>query len=65
MEYLSNNNISANTIIADEIIILKVLLNNFFCKSKYFLFCKQYKKIKTPIQVEMEVANGIIKILFD
>ena len=45
----------------DNIEVQKKLLNNLFCKSKCLLFCKQYKKIKTPNQVEIEVAMGIIK----
>ena len=48
-------------IIIDEIIILKVLKNNFFCKSKILLFFKKYRKIKTPIHEEIEVDNGIIR----
>ena len=47
-------------IITEEIIILKVFKNNFFCKSKNYFFFKRYKKIKTPIHEEIEVAIGII-----
>ena len=40
--------------------ILMQLQNIFSCKSKYFRLASKYKYITTPIQVDMEVAIGII-----
>ena len=48
-------------IINDEISILKIFFNNSILKFMKFFLIKIYKKITTPIQVEIDVAIGIIK----
>ena len=44
-----------------DITILKILSNSIFCKNKKLFFFNKYKKIKTPIHVDIDVAIGIIK----
>ena len=48
-------------IINDEISIFKIFLNNSIFKFMKFFLIKIYKKMTTPIQVEIDVAIGIIK----
>ena len=47
--------------IKEEIRILKVFLNSLLCKTKRLFFNNKHRKINTPIQVEIEVARGIIR----
>ena len=47
--------------IIDEINIFKILFINSFLILMNFFLNKIYKNNKTPIQVEIEVAMGIIK----
>ena len=47
--------------IIDEINIFKILFINSFLRLMNFFLNKIYKNKKTPIQVEIDVAIGIIK----
>ena len=47
--------------IIDEINIFKILFINSILRLMNFFLNKIYKNNKTPIQVEIEVAMGIIK----
>ena len=58
--YLKHN-ARAATMIKEEIRILKVFLKILLCKTKRLFFNNKIEKINTPIQVEIEVARGIIR----